>query len=140
MEKQEVFPGKIVTAIKDIYSLQFCRVSKSKTLLSVSGDKPDYSFKTDVFSCEKLFKHFGLTKKTEEYHPQSETLPDESPKRKASPCKCNSPEMLNLIFTKMEHCMNEILGKLMRVFQNNMSKKREIKTGKFEGLLIPRTT
>ena len=43
IQNQRLFEGYIITAFSTIYSLGVCRVSKSKTLLSVSGASPGYS-------------------------------------------------------------------------------------------------
>ena len=48
--EQELVAGKIITAFKNVDSLQVCEVSESKVLLSVGGRDPLYSgSKTDVF-------------------------------------------------------------------------------------------
>ena len=55
MQKREIICKSLKTAIKNIRSLQFCKISKTKTFLVVSGESPNYLNETDLFDASKLF-------------------------------------------------------------------------------------
>ena len=60
MTKREVIAKGITTAIGEVFSLQFCRVSRNQMYLAVGGKNNDYSnSKTDFFDVSGLFNLRG---------------------------------------------------------------------------------
>ena len=57
MKRRKVIQNKIKTAIREVYSLQFCRISRNKIYLTVGGiGTRDYSdSKTDLFHVSHFF-------------------------------------------------------------------------------------
>lgn len=120
MEKQIILPGKIKTAIQEIYSICFCPVSDSKTLLTVNGSLPNYSFETDVFSCKQLFKHFNLNQTN-----VSQSIPSSNElSKQETKCKCNSTKLINIILSNVENYINQVVNKLVTTFKTNKKIKR----------------
>ena len=116
MKTQEVIGEALTTAIQYIYSLRFCKISDTKTLLVVSGRNPDYSNTTDIFDASELINGCDS--------PQTVSSPTViSPKINTSPkklCFCDSTMVINTVLAKVEHYISEIFGKLVSKMDTQM--------------------
>ena len=118
MKTQEVIGDALTTAIYRIYSLKFCKISKIKTLLVVSGEKPNYSDTTDIFDASELINEYNSPQTVSSSTVISSKI--NTPIKKL--CHCDSSLILNTVLAKVEHYISEIFSKLVSKMDTQMKK------------------
>ena len=120
LKKRQLIGDTLETAIEYIRSLQFCKVSKAKTILVVSGRYPNYSTTSDVFDVSELFKTCNTCEipQTTDKSPEKDTTSNMK-----TPCTCLSPVVFQTFLAKVEHHISQIFGHLINKLE---SQSREI--------------
>jgi hypothetical protein len=134
MAKKQMFIPPFKTSISNVYSLEMCRVSDSKVLLTAVGYSPKYSnSESDVFDVTKLLdfhkvKYDSETQEESENNNDSETE-DRGVTHKESTNKNlnNFEHILELVFEKVEKLVGKMVNDKFQKLQEKILKDTRIR-------------
>jgi hypothetical protein len=132
MAKKQIFIGPFKTALKYVYSLQACRVSRSKVLLTAVGYDPKYSnSKSDLFDITELlaFHNVKYDLKTPEESDDDYEIKDRDKNHKKSVRNNlnNFEHILELIFEKVHKLVGEMVNDKFQKLEEKILKSRGIR-------------
>ena len=117
ISKQKIISESIATAISNIYSLTSYKVSKTKTLLSISGNQPNYSdTHTDIFEL-----HFDTGPKGDESQgcSYSNSVNQESSTLPSLPTT-NNHQVVDTIVSSLQKYLKGLFSDFTRVYLDKL--------------------
>jgi hypothetical protein len=123
--KKVLLPGKIETAIHNVYSLQKCELPMDKVYLSICGGTPKYSkSQTNIYDATNLAKAFSYqfsfkNNSSTFFISDIKSIPVTHPERKDL-CGCDSRKIINTLITKFEHYLQVFAGTLFNHFNQSL--------------------
>ena len=111
---QEKLTGSLATAISNIYSLTSYKVSKTKTLLSISGNQPNYSdTHTDIFELhfhsEPRDQESQINTSTESIYHKTTTFPT-----------ANNHQVVDTIVSSLQKYLKGLFSDFTRVYLDKL--------------------